>query len=164
MKSYLNHHTYETLTRSQYLSSLVINTPYSVDRLNTAPKISKIFAFPFGLRIESVILLKFIFNLIISFSIFMVLTCIFIICLYLPIQYNNNILFNNIKSLSNQKLINIASLQETSSLDKLFSCSSRFSLKDPDEIIHINNDINCICNSTKNNSFNNYPSLQFAGF
>ena len=68
MKSYSNLYKEEYLSKNQILSSLVLNTPYKVDGFTTAPKISKILAFPFGIKIDSYLLFKFVFNFISSMT------------------------------------------------------------------------------------------------
>ncbi len=73
------------IQRRQVLSSLVLNVPYRVEGFDTAPKISKLLTFPFGIRIDSLLLYKYIFKFVSGMSVLMVATCILITCFYLPL-------------------------------------------------------------------------------
>ena len=155
--------TNENLPINQILSSLVINPPYAIDGLTTSPKISKILSFPLGIKVDSGLLFKSTFFLVLNTLIFMALSCLLIICFYLPIQNQNAHLFNNAKSLANQKLINLTKIQEVTNYNNLFSNANLYSLTDPEEIIRINRtEQPQIIAQTK--TFNKYPSIQFSGY
>ncbi len=163
MKSYSRTINDQYLTRNQALSSLVINPPYKVDSYTTSPRIAKLLSFPFGLRIDSYSLVKLIFKGIFSMSLLMLISSLCLIGVYLPIQTQNNELFSAAKSLTNQKLVLLAKLNETTTYNKLFSSANSLSLKDTEEIIHIRKSQS----SYKPNKpilFKKYPSIEFSGF
>ncbi|MBI3591869.1 MAG: hypothetical protein HY094_10885 [Candidatus Melainabacteria bacterium] len=166
MKKYPNFYNEESLQRNQILSSLVLNPPYKIDGFTTSPKISKIFSFPFGLRIDSYLLFKFIFQFMLSMSLFMTVSCFLILCFYLPIEKQNNKLLNTTRSLTSERYSLLANLQEASTYKKLFLNADIYSLKDAKKIIYIKQsgikvqdkeDSRLIASS-------NYPVIQFAGF
>ena len=151
------------MTRSQVLSSLVINPPYKVDSSTTSPRIAKLLTFPFGLRIDSYSLVKLVFKGIYSMSLLMLISSLCLIGVYLPVQNQNNQLFSAAKSLTNEKLVLLAKLNETTTYNKLFSNANSLSLKDTDEIIHIRkNQYSYKPNKTV--VFKKYPSIEFSGF
>lgn len=162
MESYLNNSKKAYFTENPVLSSLVVNVPYSVDSYTTAPKISKLLTFPFGVRIDTLSLASIIFKLIISLSSFMLVasTCIIAICL--PIQSQNFQLHSAIETLTNQKLGLIATLQESTDCNRLFANADTFSLKDSEEVLHINN--TSAIKSANKLKIKNYASLEFVGF
>ena len=170
MPSYSNSINKDYISRSQVLSSLVINTPFPVDKLTTSPQITKIFTFPLGLRIDSATLVKAIFNFIFSMSIFMTIASLFTLSFYLPLQKQNFQLITSAKSLANQQFSLKANLQEVTSYNKLFSNAKNLSLKDSENIIRIPK--NTLDNIKTNKpisgnhliTINKYPSIQFSGF
>ena len=167
MKKYPNLFAQEVFSNNQVLSSLVINPPYKVDGFTTSPKISKLLNLPFGVRIDSSLLLKLVYQGVISMSLLMTAACILILSISLPIQKENNYLLSSAKSMTNEKYYLLANLQEVSSYNKLFSGAKQYSLKDTNQIIHIQNN-----NKTQDKfsetprliALNKYPSFQFAGF
>ncbi len=147
------------------LSSLVINPPYKIDGYTSSPKVSKTLTLPFGIRLSSALLLKLVLRFTFSMSLFMALSCICLTCLNLPIEKQNNLLVNSAKSLTNEKYYLLQDLQETSSLNKLFSSAESSSLKDAEQVIYAKAPINST--NTKQNkliAINKYPSIQFSGF
>ena len=149
--------------KNQKLSSLVINTPYKVDSFTTSPRIAKLLTFPFGLRIDSYSLIKLVFKGAYSISLLMLFSSLCLIGVYLPVQNQNNQLFSAAKSLTNQKLILLAKLNETTTYNKLFSNADSLSLQDPEEIIHIRKN-QSVYKPNKSITFKRYPSLEFSGF
>ena len=163
MKPYSRTINSEHLTKNNILSSLVINPPYKIDSYTTSPRIAKLLTFPFGLRIDSYSLAKIVFKGIYSMSLLMLISSLCLIGVYLPIQNQNNQLFNAAKSLTNHKLVLIAKLNETTTYNKIFSNANSFSLKDSEEIIRIRkNQSNYKPN--KSTVFKKYPSIEFSGF
>ena len=151
------------MRRNQALSSLVINTPYKVDSYTTSPRIAKLLTFPFGLRIDSYSLVKLVFKGMLSMSLLMLVTSMCLVGVYLPVQNQNNELFSAAKSLTNEKLVLLANLNETTTYNKLFSNANSLSLKDTDQIIHIRkNQYSYKPNKTV--VFKKYPSIEFSGF
>jgi len=149
--------------KNQKLSSLVINTPYKVDSFTTSPRIAKLLTFPFGLRIDSYSLIKLVFKGAYSISLLMLFSSLCLIGVYLPVQNQNNQLFSAAKSLTNQKLILLAKLNETTTYNKLFSNADSLSLKDSEEIIHIRKN-QSVYKPNKSITFKRYPSIEFSGF
>jgi len=147
------------------LSSLVINTPYKFDESTTSPRIGKVFSLPFGFRADALAIFKTSFQFVFSVSLFMAVSSIFIMSLYLPLQAQNNSMLKSAKSLTNKQFSLQANLQETSSYTKLYTNAEGFSLKDSEEVIHVNN-LAPVNIEEKENliTFNKYPTLQFAGF
>ena len=153
----------KTYSRNQVLSSLIDNPPYNIDYITTAPRVSKLLTFPFGLRIDSYSFFKLIFKSIYSMSLLMVITSVCIISISLPLQVKNIQLSSDAKSLANQKLGLVANLQETTNYNKLFSNAAVFSLKDTEEnIVLIKNKHGN--KSSRLTNFKNYPPIQFSGF
>ena len=146
------------------LSSLVLNPPYKIDGFTTSPKISKILNLPYGLRIDSSLLIKVFCQGVLSMALFMAVSSMLIFCFYLPIQKQNNELLKTVKSLTNEKYILLANLQEASSYTKLFPRAEMYSLKDTKEIIHVQNSANNLAKDTTLIALNKYPSIQFSGF
>jgi hypothetical protein len=163
MKSYSRTINNEYMTRNQALSSLVINTPYKIDSYTTSPRIAKLLTFPFGLRIDSYSLMKLAFKGIYSMSLLMLISSLCIIGVYLPVQNQNNELFSAAKSLTNQKLVLVAKLNETTTYNKLFSNANSLSLKDSEETIHIRKN-QYSYKPNKSLAFKKYPSIEFSGF
>ncbi len=163
MKSYSRTIDNEYISRNQRLSSLVINTPYKVDSYTTSPRIAKLLTFPFGLRIDSYSLMKLVFKGVYSMSLLMLLSSLCLIGVYLPVQNQNNQLFSTAKSLTNQKLVLLAKLNETTTYNKLFSNADSLSLKDSEEIIHIRKNQSTY-KPNKSITFKKYPSIEFSGF
>src|SRR3989338_8186626 len=151
------------MMKNQKLSSLVINTPYKVDSFTTSPRIAKLLTFPFGLRIDSYSLIKLVFKGAYSISLLMLFSSLCLIGVYLPVQNQNNQLFSAAKSLTNQKLILLAKLNETTTYNKLFSNADSLSLKDSEEIIHIRKN-QSVYKPNKSITFKRYPSIEFSGF
>ena len=147
------------------LSSLVINTPYKFDESTTSPRIGKVFSLPFGFRADALAIFKTSFQFVFSVSLFIAVSSFFLISLYFPLQPQNNLLLTSAKRLTNKKFSLQANLQETSSYTKLYTNAEGFSLKDSQEVIHVNN-ISPIVAEEKENliTFNKYPTLQFAAF
>ena len=164
MESYSRTINDQFITRNQRLSSLVINTPYKVDSYTTSPRIAKLLTFPFGLRIDSYSLIKLAFKGVYSMSLLMLLSSLCLIGVYLPVQNQNNQLFSAAKSLTNQKLVLLAKLNETTTYNKLFSNANSLSLKDSEEIIHIKKKNQSVYKSNKSIAFKKYPSIEFSGF
>lgn len=155
----------EILQGNQVLSSLVLNPPYKFDGLTTSPKISKILSFPFGLRIDSSLIYKFVIQFAVSIPMLMTVSSLLLPCIYLPVEKQNTKLLTTAKSLTNEKLSLLVNLQEASSYNKLFSKLDAYPLKDTTNIIHVQTDNeDTTKQSTKVISFNKYPSVQFAGF
>ncbi len=151
------------ILKSQRLSSLVVNTPYNVDSYTSAPRIAKLLTLPFGFRIDSLSLMGLVFKGIISMSITMLLLSVCLVGVILPVQSQNNELFSAAKTLTNQKLILLAKLQETTNYNTLFSNANSLSMKDTDEIIHIKKN-NYTYNTDKKIALNKYPSIEISGF
>lgn len=149
--------------KNQKLSSLVINTPYKVDSFTTSPRIAKLLTFPFGLRIDLYSLIKLVFKGAYSISLLMLFSSLCLIGVYLPVQNQNNQLFSAAKSLTNQKLVLLAKLNETTAYNKLFSNADSLSLKDSEEIIHIRKNQSAY-KPNKSITFKKYPSIEFSGF
>lgn len=163
MRNYQNTTNEEYFQRNLMLSSLVMNPPYKIDGFNSSPKISKLLSLPLGVRINSSLLTKYAFSFLLSMSIFMLITSICIIFVYLPLQNKNTQLFNNIKKSTNNKLNLLTRLQETTSYNKLYFNASKYSFEEAEEIIHLNPLISTESNK-KIISINKYPTIQFAGF
>ena len=166
MRKYPNFYNEEFLQRNQVLSSLVLNPPYKIDGLTTSPKISKILSFPFGLRIDSYLLFKLVFQFMSSMSLFMAVSCFLILCFYLPIEKQNKNLLNTTKSLTSEQYSLLANLQEASTYSKLFSNADAYLLKDAKKIIYIKQQNFKIKDKEDPTliASNKYPSIQFAGF
>lgn len=165
MNQYSNVFNKKYVQNSQILSSLVINPPYAIDGFTTSPKIAKILSLPFGLRVTSSLLLQLIFKFVSSLSLLTALASILILCLYLPIEKQNNQLISSAKSMSNEKCSLLVSLNETTSYNKLFANAESYSLKDTKQIIHIrSNPVDLKKSSSNLVAFNKYPSIQFSGF
>ena len=163
MKSYSRTINDQYLTRNQALSSLVINPPYKVDSYTTSPRIAKLLTFPFGVRIDSYSLIKLVFKGICSMSLLMLVSSLCLIGVYLPVQGQNDQLFSAAKSLTNQKLILLAKLNETTTYKKLFSNADSLSLKDSEETIHIRKN-QYTYKPNKSTTLKKYPSIEFSGF
>ena len=163
MRNYQNLSKEIYLSQNQVLGSLVLNPPYKVDGFNTSPRVAKTLSFPFGIRVDSYLLFRSVFNLIFSMSLLMAVSSMLIMCFCLPIQNQNNYMFQSLQSLTNKKFIKVVKLQEVSTYNKLFSNAAILSLKDPEEVIHINNTKGTQI-AMKPKTFDKYPSIQFAGF
>ena len=163
MKPYSRTINTEYLARNQALSSLVINTPYKIDSYTTSPRIAKLLTFPFGLRIDSYSLMKLAFKGVYSMSLLMLISSLCIIGVYLPVQNQNNQLFSAAKSLTNQKLVLLEKLNETTTYNKLFSNANSLSLKDTEEVIHIRKN-QYAYKPNKSLTFKKYSSIEFSGF
>lgn len=148
------------------LSSLVINPPYKVDGHTTSPKVAKTLTLPFGIRLSSATLFILTKKFFFSSSLFMAMSCVFLTCLYLPLEKHNLRVINSAKSLTNEKYYLLQNLQESSSYNKLFSNLGIYSLKDAQEIIQIKSSLSKTTTQKKNRfvSINKYPSIQFSGF
>lgn len=162
---YSNLMSKELIPQAQVLSSFVINTPYKFDEHTTSPRVAKVFSFPFGVRTDAISIFKGSFKFISSMSLFMIVSCILVLSLYLPLQAQNNLMLNNAKTLTSKQISLQANLQEESSYTKLFTSLDKLELMDSEETVHVNN----IKNNTKIENrnlitFNKYPSLQFSGF
>ena len=166
MESYLNNSKKAYFTENPVLSSLVVNVPYSVDSYTTAPKISKLLTFPFGIRIDAASLFRLTYQGIILSTLFMTIASLSILCFYLPLQKQNEELFTTAKSLTNKKFSLLVKVQEASSYNKLFSNANTFSLKDTQETIYLNKTNQNTGTETPKSliSFNKYPSIQFSGY
>ncbi len=151
-------------TNQQLLSSLVINTPYTIDHFTTAPQVSKLFTLPLGIQIDSPTLFKSLFNVLVSICLIMLLVCIVTFSIYLPIQNQNIQMLNSAKSMGNQQLALEVKLQETTSYNKLLSQASILSLKDAKDIMHLGNGLIKGIKSSKIIIVNQYPSILFSGF
>ena len=163
MESYSRTIHNDYMRRNRALSSLVINTPYKVDSYTTSPRIAKLLTFPFGLRIDSYSLVRLAFKGMLSMSLLMLVTSMCLVGVYLPVQNQNNELFSAAKSLTNEKLVLLANLNETTTYNKLFSNANSLSLKDSDEIIHIRKN-QYAYKPNKTVVFKKYPSIEFSGF
>lgn len=152
------------MSQNQILRSLVLNPPYRIDGFTTSPKISKVFSFPYGLRIDSHAFFRSIFQLVFMLSLFMSISCVFLLCFYLPIQNQNVELFNTAKNITNKKLALLVDIQEASSYSKLFSSATSLSLIDAKEIIHINKPTHNVKGFESPITFSKYPSIRFSGF
>ncbi len=153
------------IQRRQVLSSLVLNVPYRVEGFDTAPKISKLLTFPFGIRIDSLLLYKYIFKFVSGMSVLMVATCILITCFYLPLKYQNIEMSKNARMLTNKQFALLAKVQETSSYNKLFTNANSLRLEDSKEIINLrNNTYSSTEQSGTFKTFSKYPSIHFSGF
>jgi len=93
----------------------------------------------------------------------MLISSLCIIGVYLPVQNQNSQLFSAAKSLTNQKLVLLAKLNETTTYNKLFSNAKSLSLKDTEEIIHIRKN-QYSYRPNKSITFKKYPSIEFSGF
>ena len=163
MESYSRTIKNEYITRNQVLSSLVINPPYKVDSFTTSPRIAKLLTFPFGLRIDSYSLVRLVFKSMFSISLLMLISSMCLIGVYLPIQNQNNQLFSAATSLTNEKLVLLAKLNETTTYNKLFSNAASLSLKDTEEVIHIRKNQYSL-KPNKSIVLKKYPSIEFSGF
>ena len=153
------------IQRRQGLSSLVLNVPYRVEGFDTAPKISKLLTFPFGIRIDSLSLYQYIFKFISGMSVLMASTCILITCFYLPIKYQNMEMSTDARILTNKQFALLAKVQETSSYNKLFTSANSLNLEDSKEVVILRNNNTFTANKkTKSDTFNKYPSIHFSGF
>lgn len=141
----------------------MINPPYKVDSYTTSPKIAKLLTFPFGIRIDSYSLTRLVFKGIISTSILMLISSLCLTGIYLPVQNQNNQLYSAAQTLTNQKLVLLAKVQETTNYNKLFSNANLLSLKDSEETIHLRKN-NSIYSPNKQPKSNKYPSIEFSGF
>lgn len=153
----------EFATRNQALSSLVINTPYKVDSYTTSPRIAKLLTFPFGLRIDSYSLMKMVFKGMLSSSVVMLIFSLCLIGVYLPVQNQNNQLYSATKSLTNQNLVLLSDLNETTTYNKLFSGADSLALKDTEEVIHIKKK-QAEYKTNKSFTFKKYPTVEVSGF
>ena len=161
--NYKRDNEYPSLRSNQVLSSLVVNVPYGTDSFNTAPKISKVLSFPFGLRIDVQSLVWFSIKTTISMILLMIVTSVLVTSLSFPVQNQNFQLLSNAKSLSNQKLLLLAKLQEQTNYNKIFSLANQLSMHDTTDVVYLNREkLNLTANSGL--SIKKYPSLQFAGF
>ena len=163
MESYSRTINNKYITRNQVLSSLVINPPYKVDSFTTSPRIAKLLTFPFGLRIDSYSLVRLVFKSMFSISLLMLISSMCLIGVYLPIQNQNNQLFSAATSLTNEKLVLLAKLNETTTYNKLFSNAASLSLKDTEEVIHIRKNQYSL-KPNKSIVLKKYPSIEFSGF
>lgn len=144
------------LQKRQMLKALVLNPPYKVDGFTTSPKVR--------LKADIYTICKSTFNIMLSLSIFMTITCFFVFSFYLPLQNQNTRLLNTAKSITNKKLSLLVNLQEVSNFSKLFSNTDSFSLVDPKEVIYVNSNPQYSRQSKSHVVINRYPSIQFAGF
>ncbi len=155
----------DLIPRTQVLNSLVINTPYKFDGYTSAPKIAKVFTLPFGIRANTITILRAGFQFVFSASLFMVISSFLIMSLYLPLQNQNVLMLKNAKSLTNYQFSLEAKLQEASSYTKLFSNADNLSLVDSEQILRVNSNSNNLSEEKQNLiTINKYPSLQFSGF
>ena len=153
------------IQKQQVLSSLVVNVPYRVDGFNTAPKISKLLTFPFGIRINSFLLFKSTYRFILFVSMLMTITCVLVMCFYLPVQYQNNEMSKNARSLINKRFALLAKVQETSSYNKLFTTAVNCNLEDSKEVIRLQDNSQYIAKEPKSfSAFSKYPTIHFSGF
>ena len=151
--------------KRQELSSLVLNLPYAIDGYTSAPKIGKVLSLPFGIRIEKQAVLRYVFSLLFSMTLIMTLSCLLVLSISIPVQFQNKQFTKSTQRLTNKRLINTAKVQEATSYNKLFLTAETLSLKDPEEVIHIqtnSKNINKI--QKKPTNVIKYPSIQFAGF
>ena len=162
---YSNLMSKELIPQAQVLSSLVINTPYKFDGNTTSPRISKVFSFPFGIRTDAISIFKGGFKLVSSMSLFMIISCVLVLSLYLPLQAQNNVMLSSAKTLTSKQISLQANLQEESSYTKLFTSLDNLELMDSKETVHVNNTKgNTRVESRDLITFSKYPSLQFSGF
>ncbi|GEM_PF-1999816 len=163
MKEYKFKSSQEYLQNGQHLASLVLNPPYKVDGYTTSPRVSKLLSFPFGIRISRVDFIKHSFQLILSMSLLMLVSSIFISCICLPIEAHNNNLITTAKDLTKEKYLLQGNLEETSTYNRLFSNAEILSLKDTENVIYLSSN-NIPEVSTTEPLLNKYPLIQFAGF
>lgn len=164
MKAYPNFSKEEYLSRSQVLSSLVLNLPYKVDGYTTSPKISKLIAFPFGIKVDSYFLYRNAFHIMFSLLLIMAISCVSVICIYVPLNHHNVQLFDTVRSQTNERFALLAELQEASSYSKLFSGARLLSFEDPKEIIRVNSGDQLLQKFKVYTTYNEYPSVRFVGF
>lgn len=153
------------IARPIALSSLVINTPYTLDNNTTAPKIAKLLSLPFGIRITSEVLRLGLFKFALHYVVLMFVGCIFLNFLYIPVNQKNIELLNSSKSLSNKQFNLLADEQEALSFNKLFENANSLPLVEPEKVFHAK-DLKSLISSgiSKKEKSGNYPSVQFAGF
>jgi len=163
MKEYNFKPSQEYIQNGQHLASLVLNPPYKVDGSTSSPRVSKLLNFPFGIRISRVDFFKHSFRLILSMSLLMLITSIFISFACLPIEAQNNKLITSAKNLTKEKYLLEGNLQETSSYNRLFSSAESLLLKDTENIIYLSSN-NIPEAYTTEPLLNKYPLIQFAGF
>ncbi len=152
------------IERQQGLSSLVVNVPYKINGFDTAPKISKLLTFPFGIRIDSQLLFKSVFKLVFSMNILMTVACVLTTCVYLPLKYQNVQMNKDIKSLTNKQFALQAEVQNTSTYNRLFSSADNLKFEDSQEIVHVRNNDYPITQAKSAVVFNRYPEIHFSGF
>ena len=157
MKPYLNDNY------STRLNSLVINTPYKFDSYTTAPKISKLLSFPFGVRVDVESLINLLLRGFFSSALLMLVSSIFLVGICLPIQGQNKELITSTKRLTNKKFELLFNLQEATNYNKLFLKAKSFSMKDSDEVLHINGKPNSEI-SKEFIIYRKYPYMEFSGF
>ncbi len=165
MRSHLNILNEEYLQKRQVLSSLVLNLPYKTDSLTTAPKVSKLLTFPFGIKINAAELVRLTFQFISSMTFLMTATSLLILCIYLPVQYQNDSMLNTAKVLTNEKYSLLANVQEASNYNRLFTNSENLKLNDVNEIIYVPTTKETLNHNDRNLiTLNKYPSVLFSGF
>ena len=159
---YLNTLKDEYILKKQLLSSFVLNPPYGEGYLDTSSKTTR--SLPFGIKLDSVLLGRFIFSALIFSSIVMSIGCFITFCICLPLQAQNIQLVNKAKSVANSKLGTIVKLQEVTSSERLFTGANLFSMKEPEEVIKLNSTTVLVQGKSIKTKFSKYPSIQFAGF
>jgi hypothetical protein len=128
----------EYILKRRLLSSLVLNPLYGDGRLDTSPKVTRIQSLPFGIKLDSVLLSKFVFSALIFLWVIMGIGCFVTFCISLPLQAQNIQLVNKAKSVANSQLGLTVKLQEVTSSKRLFTSANLFSMKEPEEIIRLN--------------------------
>lgn len=159
---YLNTLKDEYILKKQLLSSFVLNPPYGENYLDNSSKITR--CLPFGIKLNSLLLGKFIFSTLICSSIVMAIGCFITFCICLPLQAQNVQLVNKAKSVANGKLGTIVKLQEVTRSERLFNSANLFLMKEPEEVIKLNSTTVIVQKKNIKTKFNKYPSIQFAGF
>ncbi len=154
----------EAYTNHQLLSSLVMNTPYTVDHLTTSPQITRFLTLPLGIKLESSNLLRPVFKLLSTLCVGMTMVCLFTVAINFPIQNLNNQLLGNIKSLSNQRLGLKVKLQETTNYKKLIANANALSLSDTENIAYLNIGQSKEVQPDKKIIPHKYPTIFFSGF
>lgn len=120
------------------LASLVVNPPYQFDPYSSAPKISKLLSFPFGIKLDSASFLQLLFRGLSMATAILLISSIFLTAVSLPIKGQNVNLYSDTKMLAREKFSLLFNIQETISYNKLFSISRNLAMKDSEETLYTN--------------------------
>lgn len=152
----------EVITNERVLSSLVVNTPFSVDFYTTSPKVSKTHALPFGGRATTTTIFNMCFC-VTSYSVLvLLLSSILLSCISLPLIYENYELMNTSKVLVNEQQNLLTEEQASVSYGRLFRNANKFDFADAKEVIKLRSDIASQVASNKTNDTMLY--IEFSGY